>query len=206
MNAFIHPIVGMLRNTTGRVFLGAVLAGGGAVSTAQAHDGVDVHLDRHGVALEHRHWHPAIYEDRPASVWVEPAYNTLPGPRVWVEPVYRTVVDHIWREPVVQQNQTQVWVGPGYQDRQVEHHHHIRIERVFVPGHFETRIESVVVAPGHYEDVARQEAVSEGHWQSNDQQVPVTPGHYETRIQRVLVRDGLWEERPFIHIDGGIRR
>ena len=101
----------------------------------------------------------------------------------------------------MQDVQTQVWVEPSFQDIEVRHGHHVRIERQFIPGHFETRCEKSVVSPGHYEDLPRQELVSEGHWQITDKQVVLSPGHYETRTERVLVRDGRWEDRPLLRID-----
>lgn len=198
----LSQLLRLTRQTSGRLVLSAALAGIGTVSTAQAHhEDFDLRIDGHGATIERRHWDAPVYEDRPVQVWVEPVYQTVPGQRVWVEPVYRTVVDHVWREPVVQDQPVQVWVEGGYFERECRRgEHHGRRERVWIPAHYETRVQPTIVTPGHYEDVPRKELVTEGHWQCNDQQVLVTPGHYETQVQRVMVREGHYDERPVIRV------
>ena len=205
MNTLFTHLTGLLKNTMGRVVLGAALAGTGAVSTAHAHGplsdlqlSIDLHSGR--AEVEHRHWVGPVYEEHQSSVWIEPTYTTVPGGRVWVEPTYRTVTERVWHEPITQNQAVRVFVPETFQDREEKRGHHIRHERICIPAHYETQVQSVVLTPGCYENVTRQELVCEGHYQTLSQQVLTTPGHYETRIERTCVREGHWEERPLIRI------
>ncbi len=94
-----------------------------------------------------------------------PVIVTAPVDRVWVEPVYQTVTDRVWRDATTEDRCTRVWIPDTVQDQVVHYGRHDRVERVFVPGHYEDRHETVVVAPGHWEDVQRQELVTPGHWE-----------------------------------------
>lgn len=213
-DALFHVFHAM-RSGMGRIVLGAALSAGGLASTAQAHHhdkgirlgdvqlDVDLHTGR--AELGRRHWVEPVYQLQTVHVWVEPTYRVIPGERVWVPPVYRNVTDHVWREPVVQQQPVQVWVEAARIERRVGEGRHAHRERVFVPAHYETHMQQIIVAPGHYEDVTRQELVADGHWQTNDRQEVVVPGHYEDQTQRVLVAPGHWEERPLVRVETRIR-
>lgn len=204
MSTLFTSVAHVVQRAAGRWTLGVAIAGGGLVSTAQAHhhDDFDLRIDiaHRGAEIERRHYCEPVYEQRPAQVWVAPVYQTVPGERVWIEPVYRTVCDRVWREAVMRDEVTQVWIEEHFDRRVVRHGRHEVVERCFVPGHYESRCAAVVVAPGHYEEVQRQELVSEGHWQVSDQQVLVTPGHFETRLESVCVTPGHWEDHPLVRL------